>query len=87
MRTQKRKADFFETEAGMEYIAMLEEMVADDSYNTEPSFSANSELYPNHQIPFVNKHIDYLKSHPSMDPQQYLANLRLMTRRRGNPSA
>ena len=47
-----------------------------------PSFSANAELYPDGNIPFVEKHIAYLMDHPKVDPDQYLSNLRLMLKKR-----
>lgn len=46
------------------------------------SFSPDSEQYPDGQIPFVDKHIAYLMKYPKLDPDQYLANLRLMLRKR-----
>ena len=49
---------------------------------THMSFSANTELYPDGQMPFVEKHITYLMGHPKLDPEQYLANLRLMLKQR-----
>lgn len=82
MAVQKRGADYFETEAGREFTNALKEMAHDKAFNTDPSFSANSVAYPDKLIPFVNKHIEYLRTHPSVDPQHYLSNLRLMTRRR-----
>lgn len=82
MATQKRDANFFETEAGKDFTQALREMALDKAFNTDPSFSANSVAYPDGQIPFVNKHIEYLRTHPGIDPQHYLSNLRLMARRR-----
>ncbi len=56
-------------------------MEKDPLLNTKhSSFSANTDLYPDGQIPFVEKHIAYLMEHPKLDPDQYLANLRLMLR-------
>jgi len=80
MPTYKKKSDFFETEAGVEFKEILRQMAQDKKYKTGPSYSANVDLYPDHLIPFVNKHVDYVRSHPGTDPQHYLANLRLMTR-------
>jgi len=80
MPTYKKKSDFFQTEEGVEFIEQLKKIDADATYSTDASFSANTILYPDHRIPFVNKHIDYIKNHPSTDPQHYLSNLRLMTR-------
>jgi len=80
MSGYKRKPDFFETEEGKRVEQTLKIMAKDNAYSTEPSYSANTKLYPNNIIPFVNKHMDYLKSHPTTDPSHYLSNLRLITR-------
>jgi hypothetical protein len=58
-------------------------MLHDPTLNTKASsFSANSTLYPDGQMPFVDKHIAYLMNHPKLDHEQYLANLRLMLKKR-----
>jgi hypothetical protein len=82
MPVNKKRVDFFETEEGLEFKHSLLQMVADSQYNTDPTYSSNTKLYPNHLIPFVNKHMDYLVGHPSTDPQHYLSNLRIITRTR-----
>jgi len=56
----------------------LQHMEDDASFNTGSSYSANVALYEDHQIPFAEKHVAYLKSHPKLNPEHYLANLRLM---------
>ena len=75
------KKDFFETEDGAEIERILKIMAKDETYNTKSSYSANGELYPDHQISFVEKHKRYLRAHPTTNPQHYVANLRLMTRK------
>ena len=80
MSTKKKSINFFESEEGQEVERTLISMALDKAYNTEASYSANIETYPNHQIPFVDKHMNYLRAHPATDPTQYLSNLRLMTR-------
>jgi hypothetical protein len=80
MSTYKKKQNFFESSEGVKVAELLTAMAADPTYNTVSSYSANSELYPDNLIPFVNKHMDYLRNHPATDPRHYLANLRLMTR-------
>ncbi len=80
MSTYKRKADFFETPEGKEVEQTLYLMVADTTYNTNASYSANTTVYPNNKIPFVAKHMDYLRNHPTTDPRHYISNLRLITR-------
>jgi hypothetical protein len=82
MAGYKRKNDYFTSEEGVEIAQLLSKMASDDSYNTEPSYSANSDLYPDNEISFVDKHISYLRTHPSIDPHHYLSNLKLMTRKR-----
>ncbi len=80
MPTYKKKVNFIDTLKGIEIEEALRNLYADMSYNTVASYSANSSLYPDNVIPFVDKHMAYLTSHPSVDPDLYMANLRLMTR-------
>lgn len=80
MATTKNKINLFESEEGLQIQQDLLSMVSDTAYSTNASYSANSASYPDSLIPFVDKHMNYLKTHPSVDPQHYLANLRLMTR-------
>lgn len=60
----------------------LEQLAADAAYNTPSSYSPDSQSYPDHQIPFVDKHMDYLLNHPKINSSQYLANLRMKSRSR-----
>ena len=82
MATHKKRVDFRTSEGGMRAIATLNVMVSDDSYVTEPSFIADSEKYPDNLIPFIDKHMNYLLSHPYINPDHYLSNLKLMSRLR-----
>jgi len=60
----------------------LEAMEKDPSlHTTKSTYSANTGLYPDNQMPFRDKHYDYLLNHPGVDPDQYLSNLRLMLKR------
>jgi hypothetical protein len=62
----------------------LEELESDPRFQVQPtSYSANTTLYPDGQIPFVEKHMAYLMDHPKLDPEHYLSNLRLMLIKRG----
>jgi len=80
MHTSSKKIKFVESAEGLEIAQILAQMMTDDAYNTEASYSANSELYPDNLIPFDHKHMNYLSSHPMTDPRHYMSNLRLMTR-------
>lgn len=80
MPTLRRRVDFLNSEEGIESRRILRQMVADEAFNTQPTYSSNTKLYPDNLIPFVDKHMDYLCSHPSTDPQHYISNLRLISR-------
>lgn len=84
MPLAKRNVSFFDTEEGLSIIEILTKMTTDPLYNTESSYSANSEQYPDNLIPFVDKHKNYLIKNPSMDARQYVSNLKLVTRTRVN---
>jgi hypothetical protein len=80
MAVVKRRSAFFETPEGKEIKLELQQIASSNSYNTVSSYSANSLLYPDNLIPFVDKHINYLIDHPSLEADKYLANIRLMTK-------
>jgi hypothetical protein len=64
--------------AESEVIQELQLMLKDDSYHTTTGYSINTEAYPDHAVPFVEHHMNYLRKHPQVDPEHYLSNLRLM---------
>lgn len=82
MSVASKRINFTDSEEGVEVRQILKQMVLDDRYNTDSSYSANSEQYPDNLIPFVDKHMNYLCAHPGTDPQHYISNLRLITRLR-----
>ncbi len=57
----------------------LEAMEADNIYNTPSRYSPNTALYPDNMISFAAIHVAYLRKYPSIDPRQYLQNLKLTT--------
>lgn len=65
-----------------EIVVALKDMVVDPRMITEPSFRANPILWPGNKISFVEAHLMYLKSHPALNPEHYLSNLRLMIRKK-----
>lgn len=80
MTVTKKKSDFYASEEALAIKAVLLRMDADDNYNTPSSYSADSASYENNIIPFVDKHMRYLQAHPNLNMQQYISNLRLMSR-------
>ncbi|HSW36767.1 MAG TPA: hypothetical protein VLG37_00155 [Candidatus Saccharimonadales bacterium] len=78
IRSQKADKPIFMEEA--EIHQALTEMALDSSLNTnnaKPGY-AKKEEYPANRLPFYQKHMEYLKSHPKVNPAHYLANLRTM---------
>ncbi len=80
MPTTKKRVDLYKTEEGARILHELRAMVTDEKYNTGSTYSTDAAACSDHLIPFVDKHMQYLIVHPSVDAEQYLSNLRLMTR-------
>lgn len=84
MATVKKRVSFFDSEEGTMVKDALDLMADDKAYNTSASYTANIIQNPNNLISFTDKHMNYLNSHPKIDPNQYIANLRLMTKIKQN---
>lgn len=56
---------------------LLLEMQNDPLLVTPTAYRANSELWPNNEISFVDAHLTYLKAYPQITVQDYISNLRL----------
>lgn len=80
MPTTYRKQDFFETAEGEALLKKLQEMHESELYLTDSSYSPKSEIYSNNLIPFIDKHVNYIRTHPQMNPLQYISNLQISTR-------
>ncbi len=63
-------------------IAALKLLQRNPIYLTEPAYRGNAEKWPGHQISFVDFHLNYLKTNPSLSPNHYIANLKLMLRKK-----
>lgn len=81
MPTLKKRSSFFESAEAVEIRQKLQHMASSDLYNTRASFTADNENYSDNLIPFQDKHMNYLYTHPKLDAGMYLANLRLMTKK------
>lgn len=82
MPTMKSIADFFSSDVGVDARLQLVCMSDDPVYNTRATYTSDQSMYPNNLVPFVDKHMRYLSTHPQVEMQTYIANLRLMTRSR-----
>lgn len=77
-----KKQDYFDTPEGLEVKEILKSMSTDENYTTRASYSPNTEQYSDNLIPFIDKHMSYLRRHPQVNPTQYISNLRLLTRKK-----
>lgn len=80
MASQKTRSHYFDTEEGKQVKLKLQQMADSSAYNTAASYSADGTLYPDNLIPFIDKHMKYLISHPALEASKYLANIRLITK-------
>ena len=55
----------------------LKKMSKNMLYKTEETYAANEDKYPSHSRTFVQKHIEYLRTHPNVNCSHYIANLKL----------
>lgn len=76
----KSRPGFADTDIGQDIKQKLKLLTKDPRYNTVSSYSTNGLLYSNNLIPFIDKHMNYLVSHPLLDPYKYIANVKLVTR-------
>lgn len=81
MASTSKRSNFATSEVGIVALNTLHEMAANANFKTADGYSANSELYPDNVIPFVDKHMQYLQNHPAVNIEHYLANLKLMTKK------
>lgn len=79
MAAATKKVPFAESEAGIVAQATLEALLANANHTTNSGYHVNEELHPDNKIGFVDKHMEYLSTHPNVNPSYYLSNLRLMT--------
>jgi len=80
MPMAKKIANLFGPNEQNEVRKELRQMVLNSSYKTVPGYTPASVAYPDGIMPFVDRHMRYLRAHPKLDAWMYLANLRLMTR-------
>lgn len=62
-------------------LSALQAMESDPKLVTTSAYRANTVVWPDNRISFVDNHLAYLRSHPGVNPQHYLSNLRLMLKK------
>lgn len=80
MATLRKKDYLVDNEDSLALERILYDMAASPLYNTKSSYSADDTKYPDGVIPFVDKHMLYLRQHQAVNPGEYISNLRIMTR-------
>ena len=73
----QRKTKYLETEEGISAKVQLEQMARSPLYNTRSSYSPSSD-----GLTFVDKHLAYLCQHNYLHADEYIGNLKLMTKQR-----
>ena len=68
------KATYIDKDQIQEVLIGMEQ---DDGLQTDLEYVDNT-LYSNRVVSFSEKHLIYLRNHPKINPQHYLANLRTM---------
>lgn len=67
-----------------EITTALRSLQRSSLYLTEPTYRGNAEKWPNNQMSFIDFHLSYLKIHPTLDPRQYISNLKLILKKSFN---
>jgi hypothetical protein len=67
---------FLDSAEAIEIRVILKKMMTDPAFNTKSMYSPTA----GGDVLFVDKHMDYLSQHPTLNVSHYLSNLRLMTR-------
>jgi hypothetical protein len=75
-RITSKQKEFLDSEVAAEARKELKRMEADPLFNTQSRFTP----VQNQALSFVDRHMKYLSEHPKLNPDQYLTNIRLMTR-------
>ena len=75
--TTQRAKDFLTSAEGIEAYANLMAMVSDKGYKTVSTYSPSSE---DGNLLFIDKHMNYLSSHAGVNANQYVSNLKLITK-------
>lgn len=76
----KKRPQFATSLEAKRVLHILQEIESSPVYTTTTTYSSNIDKYPDHRMPFCDKHLDYIESHPELNIDHYLANLRLTTK-------
>lgn len=69
-------SNFFESDEGVQLRSELTLMTKNKLYNTKSIYSTQNK----DGVSFIDKHMKYMSLYPYLNRQQYVLNLKLMTR-------
>ncbi len=65
-----------------EIITKLKSLEADPTMTTIDMYSPTANDQPDNRMPFVQRHLTYLRTHKLVNPVGYLSNLALIIKKR-----
>lgn len=65
-----------------EVTSKLQSLQDDPGMQTSSKYSPTAPEWPGNQLPFVEIHLAYLRSHKTVNPVHYISNLELMIKKR-----
>lgn len=65
-----------------EVTTKLQLLQDDPTMKTVSKYSPTAPEWPDNQLPFVEIHLAYLRSHKLVNPAHYISNLELMIKKR-----
>ncbi|MBC7942915.1 hypothetical protein H7X68_00225 [Candidatus Saccharibacteria bacterium] len=65
-----------------EVTTKLQSLQDDPTMKTVSKYSPTAPEWPDNQLPFVEIHLAYLRTHKLVNPVHYISNLELMIKKR-----
>ena len=65
-----------------EIIERLKVLENDPKMKTESIYSPTATDWPDSRLPFIERHLVYLRAHKTVNPEHYISNLALMIKKR-----
>ncbi len=65
-----------------EIIAKLKVLEDDPTMKAESIYSPTATGWPGNRLPFVERHLAYLRTHKTVNLEHYISNLALMIKKR-----
>lgn len=81
MAIARQEIEFRASDEGKWCQQTLIDMEKDPAFHTETTFTSDGEHFPDHRMPFVTTHMNYLIKHHDVNPRHYISNLRLRSRK------